>query len=213
MQQAPIRTPPQMMPTPPMAQPQFVVMMPPPGAAVPGMYPAPPRPKSRSGCGCLIVILIIVGIVIAIGANSESRVTKAEVRDLPTRPVGATLWNTLGGRDAPEIVSSGISRSSANNGELQIDLKIRNGEQEKVLVAVYLLDGRDELMNWSNSASAGEWVEASWISRKTRSTSNVTITVPLGNSPAAQPTRVQVSVFNASRTEIRRQMLTVPTLR
>jgi hypothetical protein len=204
--QAPVYAPPPMMP----AQPQFVVMMPPPGAAVPGVYPHQVKAKSRSGCGCLIVILIIVGIVIAIGANSESRITRAEPRDLPSRPVGATMWNLRSGSDAPAIVSSGVSRNSSIPGELQFDVKVRNGEQERVLVAVYLLDGRDELMNWSNSASAGEWVEASWITRKTRSTSSVTLTVPVSNGPAAQASRAQVSLFNSSKMEIARQMLTIP---
>lgn len=186
------------------------------------MHPVPvmqqiPQPvkKGGSGCGCLIVILVVIGIVIAIVANSQSRVWEpsrtadvAVFEGVPLRPTMTNSRLAYASSNGPDIVSSSVV---ANGGTmLDIDLKVRTGDEEKVLVAVYLTDPQSEITKWSNPAAAARWVEMPFFARKSGNTA--TLNIPIVIPPGATPTRVQISIFNSSRQEVRRQVLELPPM-
>jgi hypothetical protein len=164
--------------------------------------------KGGSGCGCLIVILILIAVVIAIVANSQSRTWEAIPESAPPRPTMTNSGLTYSTATEPDIVSSSVVAHGTTM--LDVNLKVRSGDEEKFLVAVYLTDPQSEAVKWSNPAAAGRWVEMPFFARKTRSTANLNI--PIAVPPGAAPTRLQISIFNSNRQEVRRQVLEVPPL-
>lgn len=188
----------------------MMVMGPPGAMPQPGRAPLPPKAKSSSGCGCLLMVLLVVGILVAIGANSQSRVWTAQPIEVPSRPT-TSLWNGLDHNDKPDILNASVfcfDGGTFRSVNLQVDLKVRNGDYSKVLVAVYPMDKTDYVTHQNSEAIAARWVESSFIPRKMRTGTDVNISVLL--PPGPTPDRVQISLFDEHRRELRRQMLNVP---
>jgi hypothetical protein len=182
--------------------------MAPPPHAMPIAAPRPPKAKSSSGCGCLIVILIVVAVISYFAVGAQPRVWSPPTIEVPTRPMSQNFWNA--GSDKPDIASA-IAYSYGNmNGAqtLQVNLQVRNGDEEKVLVAIYPRDGEGMISRWSNEALDARWVEMSFLPRKVRVNADVSMQVTL--PPGPPPERLQISLFDSHRREVRRQMVNVP---
>jgi hypothetical protein len=198
----PVRPPPQLPPKPP----QVVVIH--QHVPVPVPMPQPPKAKSKSGCGCLLMIIVVIGIIIAIGASSSPRYWEPGLSDVPMRPTMTNTSLTYARRDAPDIVSSTAYFGTPASNTIEINAKIRSGDEEKVLVAVYLIEPQDEALRWSTPAKAARWVEMPYFARKMGSTADLkmTIAVPQGTSPS----QIQISLYNSYKHEVRRQVVEAP---
>jgi hypothetical protein len=202
----PVRPPPQLPPKPP----QVVVIHQHVPVPMPMPVQQPVKPKSKSGCGCLLMIIFIVGIIIAIGAGSQPKYWEPSMAEVPMRPTMTNTSLTYARHGAPDILSSTAFTGTPASNTIEVTAKVRTGDEEKVLVAVYLIEPRDEAVRWSTPAKAARWVEMPFFARKTGSTADLKMTIVV--PPGTQPSQIQISLFNSYKQEVRRQVLEAPRM-